>query len=136
MSTRSFITKKLEDGKYIGVYHHWNGYPEYLGKLLVNSYDTEEKLDKLLSLGDISCAGPIPEDDPKLWTSGLDYESGKCKTYRGRGDTNVGAKTRDLNGFVNGSVDYTYVFENGHWYFYKWTDYKGPVVDFLCGLTD
>ena len=81
--------KKLKNGKYIGIYHHSDGYPEYLGELLLTYYDTEEKLDKLISLGDISFAGPIPEDDPKLWdrhfdfsTGRPDYESDKCRTYK------------------------------------------------------
>lgn len=139
MSTRAHIVKKLENGKYIGIYHHSSGYPEYLGKLLVTSYDTEEKLDKLIALGDISFAGPIPEDDPKLWnqhidfaTGKIDYESDKCKTYKGRGETDVDARVGNLEDFT--TEDFTYVFEDGHWYYYNWTDYKGDVISTICEL--
>ena len=32
MSTRAHIVKKLKNGKYIGIYHHNDGYPEYLDR--------------------------------------------------------------------------------------------------------
>ena len=36
------------------VYCHYDGYPEYVGKILVNHYNTPEKVTKLISMGDIS----------------------------------------------------------------------------------
>ena len=126
MSTRARIVKKLKDGKYIGIYHHNDGYPEYLGELLLNYYDTEDKVDKLISLGDMSFAGPIPEDDPKLWDRQLDYKSDKCKTYRGRGDSDCDARVGDLEDFIG--EDFTYVFEDGKWTFYNWDEFMGDLA--------
>ena len=31
MSTNSRIGLRLEDGSILSVYHHWDGYPEWLG---------------------------------------------------------------------------------------------------------
>lgn len=126
MSTRAHIVKKLKDGKYIGIYHHSDGYPEYLGQLLLNYYDTEEKLDKLISLGDMSFAGPIPEDDPKLWDRQFDYRSDKCRTYKGRGESGCDARVGDLEDFIG--EDFTYVFEGGKWTFYNWDEFMGDLA--------
>lgn len=126
MSTRAHIVKKLNNGKYIGIYHHNDSYPEYLGELLLTYYDTEEKLDKLISLGDISFAGPIPEDDPKLWDRQFDYRSDKCRTYKGRGESGCDARVGDLKDFIG--EDFTYVFEDGKWTFYNWNEFMGDLA--------
>ena len=126
MSTRAHIVKKLKDGKYIGIYHHSDGYPEYLGELLLTYYDTEEKLDKLISLGDMSFAGAIPEDDPKLWDRQFGYESDKCRTYKGRGESGCDARVGDLEDFIG--EDFTYVFEDGKWTFYNWDEFMGDLA--------
>lgn len=54
MSTRSLICKENADHTYTGIYCHWGGYPEHNGRLLVENYDTPEKVDELLALGDLS----------------------------------------------------------------------------------
>ena len=126
MSTRAHIVKKLGNGKYIGIYHHNDGYPEYLGELLLTYYDTEDKLDKLISLGDMSFAGPIPEDDPKLWDRQSGYRSDKCRTYKGRGESGCDARVGDLEDFIG--EDFTYVFEDGKWTFYNWDEFMGDLA--------
>lgn len=129
MSTRAHIVKKLENGKYIGIYHHSDGYPSWLGKLLAEHYTDEEQLDKLLALGDLSCAGSLPEDDPNLWKFGLSGDSNKCRTYRGRGDTGVDAKHGKLLDFL--TENYTYVFENGKWTVYEYDTCLGELTEVL-----
>lgn len=126
MSTRAHIVKKLKNGKYIGIYHHNDSYPEYLGELLLTYYDTEEKLDNLLLLGDMSFAGPISEDDPKLWDRQFDYKSDKCRTYKGRGESGCDARVGDLSDFIG--EDFTYVFEDGKWTFYNWGEFMGDLA--------
>ena len=54
MSTRSYITMKTGDDTYRGVYCHYDGYLEYNGRLLLEHYNTQERVEKLLSLGCIS----------------------------------------------------------------------------------
>lgn len=54
MATRCAIGRKLEDGTIEAIYCHFDGYPEHTGKLLVERYNTEEKVEGLLKLGDIS----------------------------------------------------------------------------------
>lgn len=57
MSTRALIAKELKNGKYKTIYCHSDGYPKGVGKTLLTEYNTEEKLDALLDLGDLSILG-------------------------------------------------------------------------------
>lgn len=52
MGTRSMIAVKVDD-VFQGVYCHLDGYPEHMGKMLLNHYETLEKAIALLELGDL-----------------------------------------------------------------------------------
>jgi hypothetical protein len=54
MSTRSRIGVLLEDGSVRSVYHHWDSYPDALGAKLAKEYETIDKVEDLISGGDIS----------------------------------------------------------------------------------
>jgi hypothetical protein len=54
MSTRSTIGIENEDGTVSSVYCHWDGYPSYNGKILVDHYQDRKKVKSLIDLGDIS----------------------------------------------------------------------------------
>ena len=44
MATRSRIGIQLADESVLSVYHHWDGYPEWLGRILKTHYNTKEKV--------------------------------------------------------------------------------------------
>jgi hypothetical protein len=54
MATRSRIGIQLTDGSILSVYHHWDGYPEWLGRILKTHYNTTEKVAELIDGGDMS----------------------------------------------------------------------------------
>ena len=54
MSTRSRIGLTLKDGSVMSCYHHWDGYPEWLGVTLKEHYNTYEKIAELLDGGNMS----------------------------------------------------------------------------------
>ena len=54
MATRSRIGIKLEDGSILSAYHHWDGYPEWLGRILKQHYNTKEKVAELIDGGNMS----------------------------------------------------------------------------------
>lgn len=54
MGTRSTIALERADGTIIQVYCHWDGYLSGVGAELYNHYNTPEKLEELLLLGDMS----------------------------------------------------------------------------------
>ena len=116
MGTRSLIGKQLKDGSILGVYCHYDGYPEYNGRMLRDKYNTEEKVNDLIDGGDMSCvytnAGwnneTLPESGPLHYTSrGESLESNAPELYS------------DLNAFLNGAdasgAEYTYHYADGEW---------------------
>ena len=54
MGTRSFITIKHKDNTYSGVYCHWDGYPEWLGRILKTHYNGKSLVSELIDGGDMS----------------------------------------------------------------------------------
>ena len=54
MATRARIGLKLEDGSIISAYHHWDGYPEWLGVTLKEHYNKREDIAKLIDGGNMS----------------------------------------------------------------------------------
>ena len=54
MSTNARIGIKLEDGSILSAYHHWDGYPEWLGRILKQEYNSKEKVAELLDGGNMS----------------------------------------------------------------------------------
>jgi len=48
MATRANIGIKLENGQYMMIYSHWDGYPRHVGKVLVNHFDSYEKAMELI----------------------------------------------------------------------------------------
>lgn len=116
MSTRSYIVieKKRESGEkfYEGVYCHWDGYPSCNGQILFDHYKDRAKVEKLISLGDISSLDE--EIDP---TEGSGHcfdkrEKGVCSFYgRDRGETGVEAKEVTLQELANDIfIEYTYIY--------------------------
>ena len=135
MSTRAAIAKlntNTNEAKFI--YCHSDGYLEYTGKILNEHYNSEDKVDELLSYGDASI---INENiGEKLDVPFNDYTAfankKQCRFYmRDRGEKNKEAT--DLSntncaenalleyGFENMDVDIVYAFDTRlqKWYVYK-----------------
>lgn len=73
MSTNSNIFIENTDGTYTGIYCHWDGYIKNNGKILAFAYDTPEKLQQLIDLGDISKLGAILDASAVVQQYGLDF---------------------------------------------------------------
>ena len=56
MSTRSRIGIELKDGSILSAYHHWDGYPQWLGRILNTHYNSKQKVADLIDGGDMSAA--------------------------------------------------------------------------------
>jgi hypothetical protein len=54
MSTRSRIGIQLADESVLSVYHHHDGYPQWLGRTLKQHYNTKDKVAQLIDGGDMS----------------------------------------------------------------------------------
>lgn len=85
MSTNSRIGIKRLDGTEKYIYCHWDGYIEHNGLLLQLCYDTPEKIERLLELGNLSVLGEYLEtDEPHSFES---PQPNVCVAYhRDRGE--------------------------------------------------
>ena len=54
MGTRSRIGIQLKDDSILSVYHHWDGYPEWLGRILKTHYNSRDLASELIDGGDMS----------------------------------------------------------------------------------
>ena len=54
MATRSRIALQLNSEALLSVYHHWDGYPQWLGVTLNEKFNTREKVAELIDGGDMS----------------------------------------------------------------------------------
>lgn len=131
MSTRSNIGIINTDGSVLTIYCHSDGYPSYNGKLLLNYWNTEDKVRTLLSLGDLSILGA--EIGEKHDFNKHDFTTKWCRAYgRDRGEKGTQAR-RHLNvkkacDFCDN--DYTYLFNpaENRWSFRKWDEPFQPLT--------
>ena len=54
MATRSRIGIELKDGSILSAYHHWDGYPQWLGRILNTHFNSREQAAELIDGGDMS----------------------------------------------------------------------------------
>ena len=118
MSTRCRIGYVMQNDRIRSIYCHHDGYPEGVGKTLLQHYDNWSKIKPLIDLGDISGLGS---------TIGVkhdfdDYESyGDMTTAydRDRGEKNVKTRVnRNRESYVDRGdwdIEYFYLFEDGEW---------------------
>lgn len=62
MSTRSLIGIQINKKEVRYIYCHWDGYPDYNGRILNESYSKKYKIDDLIFKGDISALKENIED--------------------------------------------------------------------------
>ena len=117
MSTNARIGIKLEDGTILSAYHHWDGYPEWLGVVLKTRYETKEKVAELIDGGNMS----------SCWSDNeFDYEKQEFvkqdpkPTYYG-GDDEAPILSKNFNEFtrIDCWQEYSYVFVKDRWVGYS-----------------
>jgi len=123
MATRSNIAIVNQDKTITSIYCHWDGYPEYVGKILLYNYKTSNIVNELLKLGNLSqlCENMHPTESHTFEKP----QSNVCVAYgRERGEKDQEAIVfDDLTEFEedakNSWVEYQYLFKNNKWTFRK-----------------
>jgi hypothetical protein len=119
MATRSTIAVKHNDGTVSSVYAHWDGYPSWNGKLLINHYNTLELAEKLVSLGSISSLKENIEPDDGVLCHTFDNPADDVTTFyaRDRGEDLEVTKysSYELYRLSNEKEEYNYIFVDGVW---------------------
>ena len=155
MATRSRIGIELRDGSILSAYAHWDGYPEWMGRILRTHYNTKEKVAELIDGGDMSSPwtnatwhdsdatnvyGPQYYSQrgencpPRLDADLCEYllpnnsEEYGPEYYSQRGEDSPPRYDSDLNEYLSNSEEYSYVFtKDGEWVCYT-NDYRFPDV--------
>lgn len=138
MSTRCRIGIENKDGTITSIYCHHDGYPEVVGEILVNHYKTEEKIRKLLELGDMSSLGTEPVENLRGWempkAGTADWmkaymelhPENQCVIYKTRGEDCPAKTHKDIEEYQRHSRDcwgeYAYLFKNNEWFVLEYDD--------------
>ena len=117
MATRSRIGLKLKGDNILSVYHHWDGYPQWLGVTLNEKFNTKDKVAELLDGGDISCC-----DSDSDWN--LNKVDNHVQYYNDRGEKTEPRLDLNFDDYVsnsNAGEEFVYVFlpEDNKWECYE-----------------
>ena len=108
MSTRSRIALQLTEDSFVSVYHHWDGYPQWLGVTLNKKFNTREKVAELIDGGDISCCDSDTDwDNNKVDEKHVLY-------YNDRGDNTEPELHLNIDDFFAIGEEYAYVYTLDH----------------------
>ena len=123
MATRSRIGLELADGSVLSAYHHWDGYPEWLGRILNTHYNTKEKVAELIDGGDMSSA----------WTNaGFNNETRKqgALYYSERGEDCPPRLDKNIGEYLQNNEEYGYIFtETEGWLCYDTCDWHETYLE-------
>jgi len=132
MSTRGRIGIELKNGSILSVYHHYDSYESWLGRILKTHYNTRAKAAELIDGGDMSCAWTN-----ERWSNDLldrHKEEYGANYYSYRGENCPPRLDKDLCEYLlpDNSEEYAYVFNrNGEWVCYnmnQFDDSKLPEI--------
>jgi hypothetical protein len=130
MATRSRIGIELSDGSILSAYHHWDGMPSWLGRILKTHYNSKELAAELIDGGDMSCCWT--EDrfsvDP---THGFKVQEYGPQYYSQRGEDCPPRLDKNIVEYLCQGEEYAYVFRNGEWVCYnmnQFDDSKLPEI--------
>jgi hypothetical protein len=116
MATRSRIGIMLPDESVLSVYHHWDGYPEWLGRILKTHYNSKELASELIDGGDMSCCWTTTR-----WTKdgATEVEEYGPEYYSGRGEDCPPRLDDNKYDYLADGEEYAYLFTlDGEWICY------------------
>ena len=137
MGTRSRIGLQLKD-QIISVYHHWDGYPEWLGVTLNKKFNTREKVVELIDGGDMSsCDSEYGWDYNYVNGEEVKREVSAPTYYSERGEDAPPKISESITDYLdqteNTDGEYAYLFNNGERTCYDMGGYgsreRGTILD-------
>jgi hypothetical protein len=134
MATRGRIGIELSDGSILSSYHHWDSYPEWLGRILKTHYNSKELAAELIDGGDMSTCWTNERWTGDRWGSYPNkVEEYGPQYYSQRGEDTPPRLDADLCEYLlpDNSEEFAYVFRSGEWVCYnmnQFDDSKLPEV--------
>ena len=132
MATRSRIGIELKDGSILSAYHHWDGYPQWLGRILNTHYNSRQQAEDLIDGGDMSCCWTKDR-----WTGKkvAEYVNENIEAaeygpqyYSQRGEDCPPRLDKDMDEFFSDGEEYSYIFRNGNWFAYDMHQFEDQVA--------
>ena len=115
MATRSRIGIELKNGSVLSVYHHWDGYPEWLGRILKTHYSTRQQVAELIDGGDMSTC----------WN-----DNNEPEYYSARGEDVPPRHDKDLAEYLQNGEEFAYVYtQSGDWLCYDTCDWHDSYLE-------
>ena len=127
MATRGRIGIKLTDGSILSAYHHWDSYPQWLGKTLVENFNSYDKASELIDGGDMSSCY-----SDSIWGKKLPKGTFSPEYYSHRGEDTPPRLDKDLFEYLSNGEEYAYVWEEGFWTCYdlhEFDDQEPEIVE-------
>ncbi len=119
MATRSRIGLELADGSVLSSYHHWDGYPEWLGRILRTHYNSKELAAELIDGGDMSSCWTTSR-----WDTRLNEKYGP-EYYSQRGEDCPPRLDENKYDYLKKGEEYAYLYTlNGEWVCYDMHQYE------------
>ena len=120
MATRSRIGIELKDGSILSAYHHWDGYPEWLGRILATHYNSREQVAELIDGGDMSTC----------WD-----ENKNPEYYSARGENCPPRYDQTREEYLSDGEEFSYIFTSAGWVCYDMNEFndKQPEIVAIPG---
>ena len=119
MATRSRIGIELKDGSILSAYHHWDGYPEWLGRILNTQYKTREQAAELIDGGDMSSCWA-----DEIWGEKLPQGEYAPEYYSARGEDCPPRYDETKEKFLSNGEEFSYIFRDGAWVAYDMNEFN------------
>ena len=120
MATRSRIGIELKDGSILSAYHHWDGYPQWLGRILNTHYNTREQASDLIDGGDMSsCWSDTVWGEDR--TDGNKYGP---EYYSARGENCPPRYDQTREEYLSDGEEYSYIFTSAGWVCYDMNEFN------------
>jgi len=144
MATRSRIGIMLSDESVLSVYHHYDGYPEWLGRILQTHYNSREKAAELIDGGGMSCCWT--EDRWTTETIQLNPYVSEANTskkgveygpqyYSQRGEDCPPHLDANKYDYLADGEEYAYLFTlDGEWICYDRHQFEENVMPTVCKI--
>ncbi len=128
MATRSRIGIELKDGSILSAYHHWDGYPQWLGRILNTHYNTREQAADLIDGGDMSCAWTKDRWTGKkiaeYVTENVEVEEYGPQYYSQRGENCPPRYDKTREEFLSDGEEFSYIFTSAGWVCYDMNQFS------------
>ena len=119
MATRSRIGIELKDGSILSAYHHWDGYPQWLGRILNTHYNSRQKVEELIDGGDMSSCW-----SDSVWGKRVSKGTYVPEYYSARGENCPPRYDETKEEFLSIGEEYSYIFTSAGWVCYDMNEFN------------